>query len=90
VSRIHIVIDEKAKARYSRQAKREGKSLGAWLREAADDKLQAALRAERIETIDELRDFFAACDVREKEAEPDWESHRRVLDRSRTGAADVT
>ena len=35
MARIHLVLDDTEKARYLRQADREGKSLSAWLRVTA-------------------------------------------------------
>ena len=42
MSRIHFVVKETAKMAYQAQARREGKSLGEWLRDAAEEKLAAA------------------------------------------------
>ena len=82
-------LDEAEKERFRRQAEREGKSLAAWLRDAAREKLAAAERRPAIETVEELRAFFASCTSREKRREPDWDEHRRVIERSiRSGASD--
>lgn len=89
MTRIHIPLDQAEKERFRQQADREGKSLAAWLRDAARDKLAAAQRRPAIETVDELRAFFAACTTRETRAEPEWEEHRRVIEGSiRSGASD--
>lgn len=86
--RIHIILEEAEKERYRSQAAREGKSLTAWLREAAREKLAAAERRHGLDTVEELRAFFAACSQRESEPEPDWEAHRRVIEESiRSGPA---
>ena len=90
VNRIHILVDETEKARYRRQAEHEGKSLGAWLREAAREKLELATSRTRIETTDDLHDFFEACDEREGHPEPDWAEHSKVIDQSRGAGLDVT
>lgn len=82
VSRIHILIDDAEHERFRRQAAREGKSLAAWLRDAAREKLAAAEDGMRMDTVEELRAFFAACDARERGREPDWEEHRRVIEES--------
>ncbi|MFW6193175.1 MAG: ribbon-helix-helix protein, CopG family [Gemmatimonadota bacterium] len=87
-SRIHIVVDEEDKERFRRQAEREGKSLSEWLREAARARLSDR-RSAGLNTAEELRAFFEACDDREAAPEPDWEEHRRAIERSvRSGAAD--
>lgn len=88
MARIHIVLDENEKARFRSQAEREGKTLSAWLRDAAREKL-AEQGPGRLETMEELRRFFSECDRRETGTEPDWEQHVRVIERSRrSGAAD--
>ena len=79
--RIHILVKETAKVRYQDQARREGKSLGEWMREAAEEKL-AASRPRRFTTA-ELREFAAACDVLHPPGacEPDWpEVKRRIVE----------
>jgi len=86
MTRIHLLLDEAEKERFRRQANREGKSLAAWLRDAAREKLAAVERHMHMSTVGELRAFFAACTGRETRKEPDWEEHRRVIEQSiRTG-----
>lgn len=86
-TRIHILVREADKARYRHQAEREGMSLGAWLREAAEEKLEAA-RERRFTSVDDLRSFFEDRDALESSPEPDWTEHRRVIERSRTTGAE--
>lgn len=88
--RIHIILDEAEKERFRRQAEREGKSLAAWLREAARERFAASREDVELRTLEELRAFFDACDRRETGPEPDWEEHRKVIERSRgSGATDT-
>lgn len=79
MARIHIIVRETAKVRYQDQARREGKSLGEWMREAAEDKLGAS-RPRRF-TATELREFAAACDVLHPSgaSEPDWPEVKRLV-----------
>lgn len=89
-TRIHIVVDEEEKERFRRQAERQGKSLTAWIREAAREKFEAEADRTHLETQEELNAFFASCDRRERDPEPDWEAHRGVIERSvRTGGAET-
>lgn len=78
-ARIHFVARESAKMAYRTQARREGKSLGEWLREAADEKLASA--RPRKFTVEELREFAARCDARHPPGarEPDWSETKRLL-----------
>ena len=77
MSRIHFVVKETAKMAYQSQARREGKSLGEWLREAAEEKLAAA--SSRKFTVEELREFAAKCDALHPPGsrEPDCRRSRR-------------
>ncbi len=43
--RIHFLMDDNEKARYQEVARREGKTLSVWLREAAEAKYQASVDA---------------------------------------------
>lgn len=90
MSRIHIVLDDAEKARYRHQAEREGKSLGAWLRAAAEDRLRAAQARRDLKAPEALAEFFGECDARESGREPDWADHRAVIERSRRGRLEVT
>lgn len=89
-TRIHIPIDDADKARYRRFAEREGKSLAAWLRAAAEDRIRHLTERPSLRTRASLEDFFAECDSREGRAEPDWEEHLRVIERSRTEGLEAT
>lgn len=82
-TRIHLVIDEADKARYRLQAEREGKSLGAWLRDAAEERLRQASAGADLRNAAELTRFFEACDARESAAEPDWDEQKRLIAASR-------
>ena len=79
MSRIHFVVREAAKTAYQDQARREGKSLGEWLREAAEEKLTVATT--RKFTVEELREFAARCDALHPPdaREPDWPETKQML-----------
>ncbi|MDE2763421.1 MAG: hypothetical protein OXQ94_17245 [Gemmatimonadota bacterium] len=83
MARIHFIVKETAKIRYQDQARREGKSLGEWIREAADEKLASA-RPRRF-TVEELREFAAKCDAMHPPGtrEPDWPEIKRMIAESR-------
>lgn len=88
MARIHIVVDRGEKERFRRRAEREGKSLSAWLREAAREKLASDDARSRLDSRRALEEFFRRCDERERGAEPDWDAHRRVIEESiRSGSA---
>ena len=65
MARIDFVVTEPNMARYRRQAQREKKSLSAWLREAAEEKLAAATGSGPF-ALEDLRRFNAECDTRKR------------------------
>ena len=82
VERIHIVLSQAEKERFRTRAAREGKSLSAWIRDAAREKLLAEEARSRLNSRMRLKEFFQECDAREFGAEPDWVDHRKVIEGS--------
>ena len=83
MSRIHVILSEAQKVRYQSQASREGKSLGAWMREAAEEKLGRQSR-ERFRSPEELRAYLEGCWARAAaddgpDREPDWEETKKLI-----------
>ncbi|MDZ7670547.1 MAG: hypothetical protein U5Q16_14430 [Gammaproteobacteria bacterium] len=77
--------------RYVHQARREGLSLSAWLRAAAEDRLNRQAQAGKFESVEDLQAFFVACDTRAGDGEePDWAEHRSVIEASRRRGASET
>ena len=55
-------------------------SLSAWLRTAANERLDRRSPPERFESLSDVEGFFAACDAREGSGiEPHWERHLAVI-----------
>lgn len=85
--RIQVILDEEEAARIRSQARKESKSMSAWLREAGMEKLERGKGKDRLDTAEDLNAFFACCDEREKGEEPDWEEHKALLEQGyRKGA----
>ena len=83
MSRIHLIVNEVQKVRYQSQAAHEGKSLGAWIREAADEKLNRRSRG-RFTSSEELHKFLEGCWERAAsdggpDREPDWEETKKLI-----------
>lgn len=80
MARIHFVLPESDKNRYLSQAAREKKSLGAWMREAAAEKLQVAQKRGSFRSATELREFLSECHRRAGPGrEPDWEETKQLI-----------
>jgi len=90
VDRIHLVLDAAEKERFRRMAVREGKTLSAWVRDAARDRAASMEALEGLETEEDLHRFFDACDARESGCEPDWTEHEHVIQRSKTSGGSGT
>ena len=84
--RVQVLLDAEDRARFHRQAKRDGLSLSAWFREAALERLARQEESITLRTSDALDAFFTACDQREAGREPDWPEHLAVISRSRVSS----
>ena len=80
--RVQVILPEQDWERFRRQASVEGLSLSAWFREAARERLKTSCRGPSIQSVEDLRAFFAACEAREPGQEPDWDVHLEVISRS--------
>lgn len=80
-TRVQVLLDPAEKARLERAAKHLGRSLSAFMREAALDRL-AELESKRVFTKQELREFFKRCSKLESGREPAWDEHLQVINAS--------
>lgn len=85
--RVQVILDEQEKELFQREARREGLSLSAWLRSAGEERLQGRPASARLDTAEDLRAFFSACDQREEGREPDWNEHLEVMAASKRQGA---
>lgn len=82
--RIQVVVDERERAAFRRQAQTEGRSLSAWLREAGRERLRESQRRTCFDDRASLDAFFDRCDQLDGPAvEPEWSEHLQVIDESR-------
>jgi hypothetical protein len=77
--RIQVIVDEGEAARFKSHAKKESKSLSAWLRDAGRKALQESRQAESLGNIEALQSFFERCNEREQGREPDWKEHKKLI-----------
>ena len=91
MARVQLVIPDEDRDRFVDQARKEGLTFSAWLRAAAHERLEAAQRAKRFRTIEDLEAFFEKCSLLEGPGvEPDWEEHLRTINESKSsGLPDV-
>jgi hypothetical protein len=77
--RIQVIINEEELARFKQQAKRNSKSLSAWMRDAANKALQQEEKQKELTSPSELEKFFQECKYSESGNEPDWNEHKRLI-----------
>lgn len=88
MARVQLVIPDEDRDRYVHQARREGLTLSAWLRTAAQQRLRQQQRVSHFEGTADLEEFFAECDALDGPArEPDWGEHIAMIDESRRRGA---
>ena len=84
MARVHLIIRDEDRDRFVHQARKEGLTLSAWLRTAAQERLEQKQRTDSFESPAHLEKFFMECDALEgPDREPEWEEHLRVIDESR-------
>ena len=84
MARVQLVMPDADRDRFVDQARREGMSLSAWMREAARERLRERQRVKLFESPDDVLAFFRSCDELDgPETEPDWGEHLRTMNESR-------
>jgi hypothetical protein len=76
--RVQVILKEGDALKFRTQALKEAKSLSAWLRDAGKNMLEIK-EASPLTDEESLKRFFFICREREKGEEPDWEDHKRTI-----------
>ena len=90
MARIQVLISPEEREAFRRMALSEGLSLSAWLRQAGLERLAAAQSQGRIESAEQLDEFFRVCDTGQSGREPDWDEHLKVISKSRSSGQSDT
>jgi hypothetical protein len=77
-TRVQVILKEEEVAEFKHQARKQSKSLSAWMREAAYRMLQENEKKDLTE-VNALKKFFMECGGREKGQEPDWSEQKRLI-----------
>ena len=91
MARVQFTVPDEERDRFVRQARKEGKTLSAWLLTAAQQHLEEQQESHPFESPDDLEEFFRACDALNGPGrEPGWEQHLDVIEESRGRGASRT
>lgn len=94
MARIQLVLRDGDKERYLCQAKRESMSLSAWLREAAQEKLDRDDEDSQrpFASVEELNSFFRECDALHEGEGPelDWGEYKQMIEDSKIAGLGIT
>ena len=77
--RVQVILNEEEATRFKSQARKESKSLSAWLRDAGNKMIEISRERRRLTDPDSLKRFFQKCNQLESGIEPDWEDHKRLI-----------
>lgn len=77
--KIQVIVDEELAAKFRSQARRESKSLSAWVREAGEEMLARDSGKESLTESESLRKFFKKINTEKKGAEPNWEEQKKLI-----------
>ena len=82
--RVQVILDERERAEFRRQARLDGQSLSAWLREAGRARMREQEHKPKFADLESLAAFFERCDKNVGSGtEPDWAEHKNVIESSR-------
>ena len=85
MARVQLIIPDEDRERFVRQARREGLTFSAWLRAAAQARLEE--KEPRFSSSEDVWEFFRQCDARRGSgSEPDWEELKHAIEESRIRA----
>jgi len=91
MARVQLVMPDEDRERFAHQARQEGMSFSAWLREAARERLERKQQTRRFESQADLEAFWRECDAQPgPEREPDWKEHLKAIDAARRSGATNT
>lgn len=88
--KVQVLLTARERELFKRQAKADGLSVSAWLKNAGQDRLVAAQAARGFQSTENLEAFFDHCDQLEQGREPDWAQHLEVINRSRSEGSSGT
>ncbi len=94
MARIQMVLSDGDRERYMYHAKREEKSLSAWLREAAQEKIDKHTKDDQrpFASAEEVRAFFRECDAMNEGYGPElnWEEYKKIIEDSKIEGLEIT
>lgn len=77
--RIQVILDEAEALQFKTQARKEGKSVSSWLREAGKKVLELNNEERKLKDPASLKAFFHKINNKKEGTEPDWEEHKKLL-----------
>ena len=84
MARVQVVMSDADHTWFRAQARKEGMSLSAWMRAAAQERLESRRKVKRFQSEEDYRDFFRECaELAGEGREPDWEEHLKNINESK-------
>ena len=77
--RVQVILHQKEAAMFRAQARKESKSLSAWLRDAGKMVIEMRQDKPRLNSLKELEKFFQDRNRKERGKEPSWEEHKKLI-----------
>ena len=71
-TRVQVILQEEEASRFKAQARKESKSLSAWLRSAGKKAMELSRNERKLTDAASLKKFFKECNEDERGKEPDW------------------
>jgi hypothetical protein len=77
--RIQVILDDEEALQFKNQARKEGKSVSSWLREAGKKVIEMHASRRKLKDAASMKTFFRKINSKKDGPEPDWEEHKKLL-----------
>jgi hypothetical protein len=77
--RIQVILDEEEALEFKNQARKEGKSVSSWLREAGKKVIELNKSKRELKQAASLKAFFKEINSKKEGTEPEWEDHKKLI-----------
>jgi hypothetical protein len=77
--RIQVILDDEDALQFKNHARKEGKSVSSWLREAGKKVIELNHSQGKLKDSAALKKFFQTINSKKEGTEPDWEEHKKLI-----------
>ncbi|HSE40633.1 MAG TPA: hypothetical protein VLH08_07675 [Acidobacteriota bacterium] len=77
--RIQVIVEENEALEFKTQARKEGKSTSAWLRDAGKKEIESKRPQKSLKSTTALKTYFDKINAAKDGKEPEWDEHKKLI-----------